>query len=110
MTTINQHPTSYHSYADYRILRNYSMQPDFFAGLYATAGVEFFLAPKVSLGGEVSICGGYMIQQQKYTLSEGYNSALKEIEVKTDLVEPCTAEFNLSTTNMGGSLYVAFYF
>lgn len=111
MTLINQQPTSAYSYNNgYRTLKTYSNAPDFFAGLYGSAGVEFFVAPKVSLGAEVSLCAGYQVQQQEYNLSEGYNQSTEVIEKKTDLVKPLNGSFQLSTKNLGGSLYLAFYF
>lgn len=111
MTLINQMPTSSYQYNEgYRLLRSFSKQPDYFAGLYGSAGVEFFVAPKVALGAEMSLCAGYSIKQQKFTVSEGYNRSTEVIETKTDLVEPLTSGFQLSTRNLGGSLYLAFYF
>ena len=111
MTLINQQPTSAYSYNNgYRTLKTYSNAPDFFAGLYGSAGVEFFVAPKVSLGAEVSLCAGWQVQQQKYTISEGYYSSTEVIEKRTDLDGPRSGSFQLSTRNLGGSLYMAFYF
>lgn len=111
MTLINQQPTSNYQYNEgYRVLNSFSKQPDYFAGLYGSAGVEFFVAPKVALGAEVSLCAGYSVKQQKFTVSEGYNTSTEVIETRTDLNEPLTAGFQLSTRNLGGSLYLAFYF
>ncbi len=114
MTEINQQPTV-SGYLDvwhgtYRTLKEYSGRPHFYAGLIGTAGVEFFVAPKIALGAEVSLCAAYHVRPQTYTLSEGYNASTEVIEKKTDLVSPVTGGFQLGTHNMGGSLYLAFYF
>lgn len=113
MTDINQHPTVANNSVwagNYRTLKEFSDVPNFYAGLVGTAGVEFFVAPKVALGAEVSLVAAYNINQQRYTLSEGYNTSTEIIETKTDLVSPRTGSFNLETKNLGGSLYLAFYF
>ena len=114
MTTINQKPTvaQDHLYDDnaYRVLKQFSYAPDFFVGLVGTAGVEFFVAPKVALGAEMSLTAGYRVYQQTYTVSEGYNPSSEVIEQKTDLITPMYSAFRMATENLGGSLYLSFYF
>lgn len=115
MTDINQNPTVAGAFSgvwteNYRTLKQYSKAPNFYAGLVGTAGVEFFVAPMVALGAEVSLVAAYNINQQTYTYSEGYNPSTEVIERKTDLVSPMTGSFNLETKNLGGSLYLSFYF
>ena len=113
MTAINQQPTVADGsvWADnYRIIKEFTQAPNFYAGLVGTAGVEFFVAPKVAVGAEVSLVAAYKINQQRYTYSEGYNPSTEVIERKTDLVSPMTGSFNLETKNLGGSLYLSFYF
>ena len=115
MTTINQTPTSSFGYVNaYRPLKTFVNKPDFYAGIVGTAGVEVFVAPKIALGAEVSLYAMYTFGQQTYTISEGYNPATEVIEKKTDLVDgagtPMTASFSMGTENLGGSLYLSFYF
>lgn len=116
MTTINQKPTTTEKFKDiwsednYRLLKQYSGTPDFLVGLVGSAGVEFFVAPKIALGAEVSLCAAYTVTQQTYTISEGYNTSTEVIEKRTDLVSPLFGSFSLSTKNLGGSLYMSFYF
>ena len=112
MTLINQWPEGSitGSMENYRILKEYTTVPDMFAGVYGSAGVECFVAPKIALGAEVSLCAGYQINPQKYELSEGYNQYTEVIEQHTELLEPFTASFQMSTRSLGGSLYLAFYF
>ena len=115
MTTINQKPTVAPNFSnvwngDYRIVKEFSGRPSIYAGLTGSAGVEFFVAPKIALGAEVSLVAAYNFNQQTYTFSEGYNTSTEMIEKKTDLVSPMTGSFYLGTQNLGGSLYVSFYF
>ena len=115
MTAINQKPSvagqlGYVYNGDYRTLKRFSNTPNFVAGLVGTAGVEFFVAPKVALGAEVCLTAMYTINQQTYTISEGYNTSSEAIEQRTDLVAPMTGAFKLATENLGGNLYLSFYF
>lgn len=114
MTTINQNPTVSDEFNvwenGYRTLKEFSTTPDFYAGITTSAGVEVFVAPKIALGAEVSLVAAYTVNQQTYKFSEGYNPSTEIIESKTDLVAPMTGRFYLGTQNLGGSLYMAFYF
>lgn len=111
MTDVNQRPTTNTSYNNgYRTLKSYSQTPDVIAGLVGTAGVEWFVAPKISLGAEVCLRAAYRFRGQNYTVSEGYNASKSEIEKKTDLISPATASFMMDTTTLGGNIYLAFYF
>ena len=115
MTIINQWPlgseqSKENAKEGYRPLKLFSKTPTIYAGLYGSAGVEVFVAPMISLGAEVSLCAGYLIKPQKFQISEGYNPEMEIIEKHTELIEPLTASFQLSIRNLGGSLYMAFYF
>ena len=110
MTEVNQQPSSVFSNGAYRTLKTYSGDPAVITGLVGSAGVEWFVAPKIALGAEVSLAMAYTFNRQQYSLSEGYNPALRIVEEKTDLEVPATAEFTMGTSNLGGSLYLSFYF
>jgi hypothetical protein len=114
MTTINQNPTVAGQFNvwdnGYRTVKEFSGRPDFYAGITASAGVEFFVAPKIALGAEVSLVAAYNVNQQTYKYAEGYNPSTEIIERKTDLVTPMTGTFYLGTQNLGGSVYMSFYF
>ncbi len=112
ITEINQNPSSgfdAKTASGYRILTDYS-DVDYIVGLSVSAGVEWFIAPKVSLGAEVSLLGYYMFGGQTYQESEGYNAITKQIETRIDTVSPGDNAFYVGTDNIGGSLFVAFYF
>ena len=113
ITEINNKPTtadwaSYDSYG-YRPLKNKS-EKGLFYGVTGSAGVEWFLAPKVSLGAEVNLSLYYIDGGQVYKESEGYNTSTKQVEERTDLTSPGNNKFRFGTENLGGSLYMAFYF
>lgn len=113
MTELNQRPTTSDMMTDNpasRPVKLYDGEPNVIAGLVGSAGVEWFVAPKIALGAEVSLCAAYTFNRQKYTVLQGYNATLKAVEERVDLTTPATAEFSLGTKNLGGSLYMAFYF
>ena len=112
LTTINQQPTSAWSAPasnGYRILSQRT-DNNVFYGVTGSAGVEWFVAPKVSLGAEVNLSLYGISGGQLYTDSEGYNVATKQVETRTDLDSPGSNKFRFGTENLGGSLYMAFYF
>ena len=77
-------------------------------GVGGFVGLEYFFAPKMSIGGElgVSISGANNpIGKQKYQLVEG--GAVKEHENRVD--QAGNANFHFKT-NVGGSLFLMFHF
>ena len=112
VTTINQHPTSAwiatNSYG-YRLL-NRKAENNVFYGVTGSAGVEWFVAPKIALGAEVNLNLYYINGGQQYTEAEGYNTITKQVEQRTDLTSPGDNRFRFGTENLGGSLYMSFYF
>ena len=116
MTVINQTPSVYNKLGkvynenNYRTLKQFGNNPNYLFGLVGTAGVEFFVAPMVALGAEVSLLASYTVYQQTYIISEGYNTSTRQIEQRTDLVTPMYGSFKLATENLGANLYMSFYF
>lgn len=80
----------------------------FGAGL--NIGMEIFLTSYMSLGGEISFTflGTYVPQQ--YQVLEGFNTYSNSVETWTQLVSPATTSFHCGTENLGGKLYMMFYF
>lgn len=117
LTDINQKPTG-SVYPpnnspvpnDYRLLTIYNTGANFYTGLTGSAGVEWFLAPKISLGAEVNLSLYYLCGKKIYIESEGYNEALQRVEKRTDLVSPGNRGFYMATESLGGSLNFNFYF
>ena len=114
MTDANQQPTIYNwggsGYANgYRPLEVAS-DGTFYAGLTGSVGVEWFVAPKISLGAEVNVVAYCQFGSQEYRKSEGYSTALGRVEERTDLTSPGDRGFHLGTESLGGALNMTFYF
>ena len=113
VTSLNQFPTA--AWRDevektgYRVL-NKKTDNNIFYGLTGSAGVEWFVAPKIALGAEVDLTLCYIKGGQQYTESEGYNTVTQTVETRFDLNFPGDNKFLFGTENLGGSLYMVFYF
>lgn len=79
-------------------------------GLGAHVGVEIFLASHFSLGGEVSINAIWKWSPETYEEIEGFNTVNNQVEKFTNLISPGNKEFSFGTENLGGKLYLLFYF
>ncbi len=119
MTTINQTPSTAFSNSgsvaiydsnNYRLLKTNGSGSDFYAGITGSAGIEWFVAPKISLGAEVNLSMYYIFGNKDYTEREGYNPSTGKIETRTDLVAPNYRELYIGTESLGGSLNMTFYF
>lgn len=112
VTPLNQNPSAaWQDKTDlgYRVL-NKKTDNSMFYGVTGSAGVEWFVAPQIALGAEVSLTFCYVNGGQQYTESEGYNAATQQVEVRTDLTSPGNNKFLYGTENLGGALYMIFYF
>lgn len=110
LTDLNQAPTSaWNNGADYRI-DTQKTASDVFVGLAGSAGVEWFVAPKISLGAEVNLSLYYIFGGQEWTTSTGYNTVLSKVEQRTDISSPGNDSFRFGTHNLGGSMHISFYF
>ncbi len=81
-----------------------------YIGLSAHVGVEIFLASHLSIGGEVSLCALGAFERQSFQKLEGYNLKTNTVETRTELVRPGDTSFTCGTGNLGGKLYMMFYF
>lgn len=114
ITSINQTPSTsldapQAAIKDYRVTKLKGAS-DIFYGVTGSAGVEWFVAPKISLGAEVNLCLYGISGGQQYKESEGWNKATQTVETRYDLSSPGNSAFRLGTENVGGSLYMSFYF
>lgn len=113
LTSVNQNPSTgiQGSVSDgYRTLKHANSGASYYTGLTGSAGVEWFVAPKISIGAEVNLSAYYMFGSQEYTVSEGYNAALGKVETRTDILSPGDRQFVLGTESLGGALYMTFWF
>ena len=81
-----------------------------YIGLSAHVGVEIFLASHLSIGGEVSLCALGAFERQSFQKLEGYNLKTNTVETRTELDSPGDTSFTCGTGNLGGKLYMMFYF
>ena len=111
VTPLNDQPTSSWSdkVKDYRVM-NKRTDHNLFYGITGSAGVEWFVAPKVSLGAEVNLSLYHINGGQTYAETKGYNKVSQKIEERTELTSPGNDKLRFGTENLGGSLYMAFYF
>ncbi len=79
-------------------------------GLAGKVGVEYFVAPKLAFGGEVSLIAAERFEAGSYTIQEGYNPTTAKVETHTELEDPANRQFYLGTLDMGGKLFMIFYF
>lgn len=113
ISSVNQQPSSAFAgvYNDgYRTITDNGMASDYFAGITTSVGVEWFIAPKISIGAEVNLSAYFIMHGQQYREYEGYNTATGNIDSRIDIVSPKTNEFYLGTESLGGSLNMTFYF
>ena len=78
-------------------------------GIYASVGVEWFVAPKISLGANVNLNLCYTVNPARKTIYEGWNMVTSQVEEYTDLVAPASHGFIFSTDNIGANLMLNFY-
>ncbi len=81
-----------------------------YVGLGAVVGVEYFLASHLSIGGEITIFALQMMKSQAYQKQEGFNPLTNQVESRTELISPGDREFSFGTQNLGGKLFMMFYF
>ena len=122
LTNVNQEPTR--DFATYNALglgvhnvgywtQSYlteSYRKSTILGLAGKVGVEYFVVPKLAFGGEVSLMAAERFEAGSYTIQEGYNQISDQVETYTELVSPANREFYLGTLDMGGKLFMIFYF
>ncbi|MBR3937758.1 MAG: hypothetical protein IKJ66_07525 [Bacteroidaceae bacterium] len=80
------------------------------AGVAGRLGVEYFIVPQLSFGGEVSLMVAKRFEKGSYTKAEGYNPTTAQVETHTELMRPASSQFHIGTENLGGKLFMMFYF
>ncbi|MCL2167702.1 MAG: hypothetical protein FWH59_01085 [Lentimicrobiaceae bacterium] len=117
MTEDNQTPTSFsqtvytntHTSPYSRILSS-KYDGAIAVGLQLTTGVEVFVAPKISLGGQVNLSYVFMYNSRNTIKYEGYNGDTQQVEKGKEKRTQPTWSHDFSTNNVGASLYMLFYF
>ena len=114
MTALNQRPSSYdfngNIWGPMRVTeKNYGH--GFSAGLGGFAGVEYFFAPQMSIGGELILGVIVNRQGQSETTTERWNTSLDSVETQTrrDIGNQWTVQ-NIMAGNIGGRVFLMFHF
>lgn len=79
-------------------------------GLFGFAGVEYFFAPRISIGGEFNLGALYYMEGKTTRTDEVWNNSTSSAELIKKDVQANTSEFNISTDNLGGVLKLMFHF
>ncbi len=114
MTAMNQAPTTASFTGNENSIANRTLErydgKTFNAGLNAFVGVEYFFAPKMSVGGELGLGFYANTGSMGYVKSEQFNGSANQIEELSTRIGS-TAENNMHFTTLPtGRLFLAFYF
>lgn len=134
ITELNQNPTSTNAWDDADILNGENnvpleqfpiinnniggnsrllMQSDGRSWTYGVGGfvgVEYYIAPKISIGCEMSLNLLWTTGSKKYQKSERFNPDFNRVEENTRWTGKSDSGFRFGTENIGTSLFVAFSF
>lgn len=133
ITELNQNPTSTNAWANADILIDENgnpitqpnlntniggnsrllMQSDgrsWTYGLGGFIGVEYYIAPKISIGCEMSLNLLWTSGGKQYEKSERFNPDFNRVEENTRWTGKSDSGFRFGTENIGTSLFVAFSF
>lgn len=122
ITSINQQPSiSDYLYSDInnpdvpgvsyqRYLSEFNTTPTHYIGLTGYAGVEWFVAPKVSVGAKLYLTAAYRFSSGDYYTAEGYNYLTGQVEEWTELLRPSSHGFRFNRDNVGMDISFNFYF
>lgn len=92
------------------VLDEYNGGATHYVGLGVHVGVECFLTSYLAIGGEMSLNAIWSIGTPHYAITEGFNTLTGTVEQRTETLSPGNTEFVFGTQNLGGKLYMAFYF
>lgn len=117
MNEYNQAPTVYNYGTYYATSTSYNTRLLYAknagaiaAGVQATAGIEVFVAPKIALGGQVNLSYVFIHNRETHKEGEGFNDLSGKVEKRTDILKPAGWSHKFDTNNVGGALYMIFYF
>lgn len=97
--------------ADLRVVEDKSGS-NFLVGARGFVGVEYFFAPKISIGGEFGYLIGYQTQRRATITAEtfdGANAGPREIKID-EYRDGGATNFGIGLDNLSGSINLMFYF
>lgn len=89
---------------------NTALGRDFLIGVGGFVGLEYFILPKLAVGGEVNLSLMAIFGGQEYEKSERYNASSAKVEENTRLASPGSTTWVLNTHQVGNGIYLALYF
>jgi len=93
---------------------NNSTEAVFGIGLNCFVGVEYFFAPKISIGGEfgwgVGINQAASSAGKSQSTYQYWDSAKSSVQSKTDIISGGTSNIGFDTRSTGGQIFVLFHF
>ena len=119
ITDINQAPTESNGgslpaamtgFAYNRLIKDYNMGASLHVGVVTFVGVEYFIVPKISIGGEVNFTALASFDQAQYQDLEGFSTVDIAKREWTELVSPSSNQITVGTGNIGGNVTLNFYF
>lgn len=119
ITDINQAPTesnggtvapALNGFVYNRALENYNFAPTLHAGIVTFVGVEYFIIPKMSVGGEVNFTALASFDRAQYQVLEGFSTVDLAKREWTELVSPSSNQITIGTGNIGANITLNFYF
>lgn len=118
ITEINQSPSlsnggnvaAMSGFSSNRLLKDYNLGASMHAGIVTFVGVEYFIIPKMSIGGEVNFTALASFDQAQYQDLEGFSTVDIARREWTELVSPSSNQITVGTGNIGGNVTLNFYF
>jgi hypothetical protein len=94
----------------YRRLTEFSLSNSLSIGFRGFAGVEYFIAPNISIGGELGYGPNFTLNSAPKQSIEQYDFAKGTAIIETKEVNPKTQSISLDTDNSKGVIKLLFYF
>ena len=118
ITDINQAPSesnggtvpAMNGFSYNRLVKDYNLGASMHAGIVTFVGVEYFIIPKMSIGGEVNFTALASFDQAQYQDLEGFSTVDIAKREWTELVSPSSNQITVGTGNIGGNVTLNFYF
>lgn len=93
-----------------RTTRAFQGTPTHYVGLTGFAGVEWFVAPRLSVGARLNLTAAYYFTNGTYETVEGYNNLTGRVEEWTDLAYPSSCGVIFNSSNVGLDISFNVYF
>jgi len=118
ITDINQNPSASNGggvaakdgFSSNRLLKDYNLGASWHLGIVTFVGVEYFLIPRMSIGGEVNFTALASFDRAQYQELEGFSTVDVAKREWTELVSPSSNEITIGTGNIGSNVTLSFYF